>query len=242
MGYLNSLTIVMPAFNEERIIRKAIISARKAARQVSEDYEIVVVNDGSRDQTGQIISSLAYSDKHVRGIFFDSQQGYARALSSGIYASRKEFVFYTDADLPVDIEKELSKAASLAMSEGADAVIGYRINRQDSFLRKIYSVTYNSLGRSLFGIKARDINFSCKLFRREIFESFHLFSCSVFIDAEILANLSFYGFKIKEFPAVYMPRLYGRSNFNSLIYALKVLLEMIAFRIKFRRRDKKRNV
>lgn len=225
---LSSLTIVLPAFNEEQIIEKTIDLAKKAAERVTSDYEILVVNDGSQDHTAEIIRRIALSDSCIRGIFLPHQMGYGKALSSGFYDAKKEFVFYTDSDAPIDILKELPQAASL-VSEGVDAVIGFRINRRDIPLRRIYSVIYNLMSRILLKIKVHDVNFSCKLFRRRVLERFKLHSHSVFIDAEFLANLNLNGFKITEFPATYLPRRYGHSNFDSPFYALKVFGEMLKF-------------
>jgi glycosyltransferase involved in cell wall biosynthesis len=225
---LTSLTIVLPAFNEERIIEKTIVLSKRAASGITSDYEILVVNDGSQDGTAEIIRKLALSDPRIRGIFLPSQMGYGKALSKGFYNAKKEFVFYTDSDAPIDISKELPKAASL-VSEEVDAAIGYRINRKDIPLRRIYSIVYNSMSRIFLKIKVRDVNFSCKLFRRRVLEKFKLHSHSVFIDAELLANLNLNGFRIKEFPASYLPRKYGHSNFDSPLYAFKVFVEMLIF-------------
>lgn len=225
---ISSLTIVLPAFNEENYIEKTISTAVKTAVKLTSDYEILVVNDGSQDRTEKIIKKLSLYEPRIKWIHHPHQMGYGKALSSGFYNAKKEFVFYTDSDAPIDILMELPKAASL-ISDGVDAVIGYRINRKDTALRRTYSVIYNFMNRIFLGIKVHDINFSCKLFRRKIFDRFRLHSHSVFIDAEILANLKRNRLKVKEFPATYVPRKFGHSNFNSPIYALKIFLEILIF-------------
>lgn len=231
MMELSSLTVVLPAFNEERIIEKAIISAQKIAAQLARDYEIIVVDDGSQDRTKEIIKQLTSADSYIKGVFLTKHTGYGKALSTGFYNAQKEFIFYTDSDLPIDITKELPKAISL-IRDDIDAVIGYRINPCYSLLRRLYALIYNSMNRVLFGIKIKDVNFSCKLFRKKIFDKIILNSHSVFIDGELLANLNRYGFKIKEFPATYVPREYGASNFDSIIYSLCVFVEMLMFWIR----------
>lgn len=230
---LSSLSIMLPAFNEERIIGKTIDSCERAAQLLTADYEILVVDDGSRDRTREILRQISGSNPYIKVIFLPHHMGYGKALSTGFYNARKEFIFYTDSDGPIDIFKELPKAVSL-ISEDADAVIGYRMDCRFSPLRKGYSVFYNFMNRTLLGIKARDVNFSCKLFRRRVFDRFRLYSNSVFVDAELLSNLDIYGFKVKEFPAVYIARAYGKSNFDSVIYASKVFMEMIFFWVKRR--------
>jgi len=230
---LSSLTIVLPAFNEECTIEKTIYYSKKAAENLTSDFEILVVDDGSRDRTGAIIKELSLSVPHLQVISHPNQMGYGKALSSGFYNAKNEFVFYTDSDAPIDILKELPKAAS-QFSEDVDAVIGYRIDRKDILLRRIYSIIYNFMSRILLGLKVSDVNFSCKLMRKKIFNSFRLHSHSVFIDAELLANLKLNGFKIREFPATYLPRTHGHSNFDSPIYALRVFVEMVIFWIKNR--------
>lgn len=228
---LSSLTIVLPAFNEERIIEKTIYSFKKAAEKLTDNFEILAVDDGSQDRTGEIIKQLSLSNPRIKGIFLPTQMGYGKAISIGLFNAMKEFVFYTDADAPIDILTELPKAASL-ISKNVDAVIGYRINRHDIPLRWIYSKIYNFVNRILLGIKVHDINFSCKLIRRRVLNKFKLHSHSVFIDAELLANLNLFGFKIREFPATYIPRTHGHSNFDSPLYALKVFVEIVIFWIK----------
>ena len=228
MAELLSLSIVLPALNEEQIIEKAIVSCKRVAQELTQDYEILVVDDGSQDRTGEIIRQLAFADTHVKGLFLSKHMGYGEALSVGFYNAKKEFVFYTDSDLPIDIRKELSKAISM-VSEDVDADIGYRINRSDFFFRRVYSIVYNFANRLFFGTRVKDINFSCKLLRRKVFNTIVLKSHSVFIDGELLAGLNRYGFKVKEFPATYLRRTYGHSKFNSLLYAGRVLLEMFIF-------------
>lgn len=238
---VSSLTIVLPAFNEERIIEEAINSSKKAAERLTQDFEILIVDDGSQDRTPDIIRQLALFEPRIRGIFLPRQIGYGKVLSTGFYNAEKEFVFYTDSDAPIDILKELPKAAS-HISEDVDAVIGYRINRSDIPLRRLYSIIYNFMSRFLLGIKVCDVNFSCKLFRRSVFDRFKLHSPSVFIDAELLTNLNLYGFKLKEFPATYVSRKHGRSNFDSLLYASEVFVEMLIFWIKNRLMRRKSKV
>lgn len=229
---LSSLTIVLPAFNEERVIEKTIDSCKKAAGQVASDYEILIVDDGSHDKTAEIVRRISRADSRVKGVF-EPHAGYGKALSVGFYSAEKEFIFYTDSDAPIDIVKELPKAASL-ISKDKDAAIGYRINRKDIPLRRVYSIIYNFMNRVLLGIKVRDINFSCKLLRKTIFDRIRLYSRSVFIDAELLSNLAFYDFKIEEFPATYVPRTHGYSNFDSPAYAMKIFVEIVLFWIAHR--------
>jgi undecaprenyl-phosphate 4-deoxy-4-formamido-L-arabinose transferase len=228
---LSSLTIALPAFNEERIIEKTISSSKKAAEIITQDYEILVIDGGSKDRTKDIVESLSISDGRIKGVFLTCR-GYGRALCEGFYSAKKDFIFYTDSDAPIDIIKELPRAASM-ISEEVDAVIGYRINREDIPLRKIYSMAYNFISRVLLGIRVRDVNFSCKLMRKRVFDKIKLYSNSAFIDAELLANLNLYGFKIKEFPATYVSRVHGYSNFDSPFYAIKLFFEMIIFWSKY---------
>lgn len=230
---LSSLTIVLPAFNEEGIIEKTINSSQKAAEQVTFDYEILIVDDGSRDRTREIVRQLTESEPRIKGVFLPGHMGYGKAISTGFYRAKKEFVFYTDSDAPIDIIKELPKAASL-ISKDVDVVIGYRIDRKDMPLRRIYSIVYNFMTRTLLGIKVRDVNFSCKLLRRRVFDRFKLHSSSGFIDAELLTNLNLYGFKIKEFPATYIPRMYGHSNFDSPFCTLRIFVDIMIFWITHR--------
>jgi len=235
---LPSLTIILPVFNEEDTIEKSVNSCKEIARRLTTNFEILLIDDGSQDRTREIIKRLILSEQRIKTTFLPGHMGYGKTLSTGFNNASKEFIFYTDSDLPIDIFKELPEAASL-MSEGIDAVIGCRINRNDMFLRKIYSAVYNFMGRIFFGIQVRDINFSCKLLRRRIFDKIKLNSSSVFIDMELLVNLNFYGFKVREFPVTYIARKHGCSNFNSFLYALGIFIEILIFWIRgYLKKDK----
>lgn len=230
---LQSLSIILPAFNEEAVIEKTIDSCRNAAENITPDYEILIVDGGSLDRTKEIIKGFCGRDDRIKGIFL-SQRGYGRALSTGFSSAKKDFIFYTDSDAPINILKELPLAASL-ISDGTDAVIGYRVNRdEDMPLRRIYSIAYNFINKALLNTRVRDVNFSCKLMRREVFNKIKLRSCSAFIDAELMSKLNFHRFKVKEFPAVYVARMHGYSNFDSPIYAFKLFIEMAIFWFRYR--------
>lgn len=221
---------MLPAYNEEQLIEKAIRCCEEAAEKITADYEILVVNDKGEDRTEEVIKRVTLSKPRIKGIFLSRKMGYGNALATGFYNATKDFVFYTDSDMPIDISKELPCAVSL-VSDDVDAVIGYRINRQDRMLRRFYSAVYNFMTRFILGIKVRDVNFSCKLLRREVFKNFKLYSHSGFIDAELLANLIYRGFKIKEFPATYLSRKDGNSSFDSLFGAVAIFMELLIFKL-----------
>jgi len=129
----NSLTIFFPCYNEQDNVEQATAAAIKAAQLVTSDYEVIIVDDGSDDRTGEIADRLALEDKHVRVIHHPKNRGYRVALISGFRGANKDVIFYTDGDLQFDVS-EIVKLWSLLGSY--DVITGYRINRQDSFIRK----------------------------------------------------------------------------------------------------------
>jgi glycosyltransferase involved in cell wall biosynthesis len=153
-------------------------------------------------------------------------KGYGQALRTGFASATKEYVMYTDCDEPADLWSICDAVPHLTEN---DLVIGYRLNRWEGFRRFIYSIVYNALIRVLFGVHVRDVNFSFKLFRREVLHQMELKSASVFIDGEILSEATRLGLKIYEIPVEYNARQHGTSNFNSIRAVMHTLKEILAY-------------
>jgi len=176
------LSIVLPAYNEEGNIERAVRDADRAGASLVGSHEVVVVDDGSRDGT---------------------------ALRDGIAAARARLMFYTDSDNQFDL-MELRDFLPL-MGEW-DALLGYRRDRQDPPLRLLTSRVFNDLTSLAFGMRIRDLNCSFKLFRREVLARLPLESRDFFIDAELVARLHRAGFRYRELPVTHYPRTVGRST------------------------------
>jgi glycosyltransferase involved in cell wall biosynthesis len=205
-----SISFVLPAYNEEENIEKAATAMLEVAETLGlDDYEVIVVNDGSSDRTGEIIDGMAAANPHVRPIHQPANLGYADALKAGFTSARMGLVFYTDSDLQFDV-KEVKNF--LPASEDYDLVCGFRIYRYDPLTRLFLAWGYNLLARTIFRLRVRDIDCAFKLFRREIFDVIEIRSRKFFVDTEILAKARFYGFRMTEIGVRHYPRAGGSST------------------------------
>jgi len=211
-------------FNEEDNITRAVSCARQVLKEITDDYEILIVNDGSIDKTGEIAEELARKDGKIRAIHHPENIGLGGAVTTGFKNGRCEYILYIDGDNPFEVS-EIKKA--LPYLDGYEVIAGYRIDRRDTLKRYVYSKVYNWLIRTLFGLKVRDVNFSFKMCRKDIFQRIELKSKGSFIDAELLIKARNNNMKIKEIPIEYIPRKDGTSTLSSPSVIVKILYEMV---------------
>jgi glycosyltransferase involved in cell wall biosynthesis len=205
-----SLTVVLPAYNEQDNIREAVRGASRAAAGLVAEHEIVVVDDGSRDATPERLRALeAELGGRLRVLRHTVNRGYGAALRAGFAAARGDLVFYTDSDNQFDLGQ---LASALPLMADQDAVLGYRLHRQDPFTRICTSAVFNRLTCLVLGMRVRDLNCSFKLFRREILQSLALESDDFFIDAELVTRLHRAGGRYTQMPVRHFPRTAGRSS------------------------------
>jgi glycosyltransferase involved in cell wall biosynthesis len=201
---------VLPAYNEEENIEAATRRMAEVFGSLGfKDWEIIVVDDGSVDRTGEIADRLAAEDPRIRVFHHNPNLGYAKALNTGFTSAVHELIFYTDSDNQFDV-KELANI--LPLIADCDIVNGFRIYRFDPLTRLVLSWGFNLLVRIVFGIKVRDIDCAFKLFRREVFDKVTIESRKFFVDAEVLAKAQHYGFRMKEIGVRHYPRPAGRST------------------------------
>jgi len=223
-----TLSVIFPTFNEEANVAASVERAREVLRRHFDDFEIVIVDDGSSDRTPELADELAAQYAEVSVIHHDRNYKLGRTLRTGFEAAAKELVFYTDADLPIDF-RDVPRGAELLVRDGADGVTGYRTDRGDSWWRTVYSVVYNRLVNVVFGLGVRDVNFSFKLFTKKAIRDFNLTSEGSFIDAELLARAKLAGMRVVEMAVPYFPRRAGRSTLAKPGIILKILAEMSRF-------------
>lgn len=230
---MKSISIVVPAYNEEGNINRLFQAIQQTLPEITEDFEIIVVDDASLDRTPFILDELALSDKRIKVVHNKKNRRLGGSLKEGFKQASKELILYLDADLPFDLRK-IRKALDILEQMKADFVSAYRINRNaDGLRRTIYSYVYNFIIELLFHMHLKDINFSFKVFKKEILDHIELKSEGSFISAELLIRTKLKGFKIAQFPTKYYPRTIGRSMLSGPLDILKILYELIIFYFGF---------
>ncbi len=208
-----TISAVLPAYNEEENIEKAVTDMVATMEKLPiEDYEVIVVDDGSSDQTAAICERLAQHNPRIRLIRHPTNLGYAHALKTGFTSARHNLIFYTDSDNQFDV-RELKNF--LPAIEDYDIVVGFRIYRYDPPYRLMIAWAYNVMVRLLFRIRPRDIDCAFKLFRREVFDKVTIETKGFFVDAEVMAKARYYGYSMTEIGVRHYPRMAGRSTINA---------------------------
>ncbi|MBO0722316.1 MAG: glycosyltransferase family 2 protein [Blastocatellia bacterium] len=211
---INSLSVFFPAFNDEDSIARLIHEALEVASRITNDHEVIVVNDGSSDGTAATLNELASREPRLRVIHHPRNRGYGGALRSGFESATKDLIFYTDGDGQYDV-REMAKLFPL-MIEDLDVINGYKIRRADSRRRIVLGATYKFLARWMFGLPIRDVDCDFRLMRREAIQSVTLTSTSGVICTEMIYKLSRAGYRFAETPVHHYPRLHGQSQFFTL--------------------------
>jgi glycosyltransferase involved in cell wall biosynthesis len=230
------LSVFFPAYNDSGTIASMVIRAVQAASELTPDYEVIIVNDGSADATATIADELARTYPHVRVVHHEVNRGYGGALQSGFRAATKEFIFYTDGDAQYD-PAELSVLWS-KMSPEADLVNGYKISRSDPLHRVIIGRIYHHTVSFLFGLKVRDVDCDFRLMRRAIFERINLEKTSGVICLEMMTKIQDAGFHIVEVPVHHYYRAFGKSQFFNFRRIAKTAIDVMClwFALVVRRR------
>lgn len=234
-GKLDSLSAFFPAYNEEKNVQKLTRNLLKVLPEVAEEYEIVIVNDGSTDRTKEIIHRLAKENRCIRAVHHKENLGYGAAIRSGLINSRYSYIFFTDGDNQFNVF-EIKKL--IRYINGYDIIAGYRVNRKDNSVRKFNAWIWNILVRLLFGLKMRDVDCAFKLFRREVVNKINTQAEGAMINTEILAQARKYGFTIKQVGIHHYPRQWGKqsgANFEVIVKAFWELIKVYK-RLKGERR------
>jgi glycosyltransferase involved in cell wall biosynthesis len=205
------LTVFFPAYNDSGTIASMVVSAVLAAGRLTPDYEVIVINDGSRDSTPLILEELARVYPQVRIVHHPGNRGYGGALRSGFASASKDWIFYTDGDAQYD-PSEMSELWA-RRAPGIDMVNGYKISRSDPLHRIIIGRIYHHTVKVLFGLKVRDVDCDFRLMRRSIFDRVKLTKDSGVICLEMMKKIQDAGFVIAEAPVHHYHRAYGKSQF-----------------------------
>jgi glycosyltransferase involved in cell wall biosynthesis len=208
---ISSISAVFPAYNDGGTIASMVAAAWVALRQVTEDFEIIVVNDGSADYTSVMLEEVSTRYSELRVITHSSNQGYGAALRTGFSAAKKDWVFYTDGDSQYN-PLELVTLVD-ALCDGVDVVNGYKLTRNDSWMRILIGRAYHYFVKFLFSIRIRDVDCDFRLIPRIILEEVELKSNSGAICLELVKKIQDAGYIFAEVPVNHYSRKYGVSQF-----------------------------
>jgi len=233
---INSISVFFPCYNEQDNVARTVGQALDVLEEAGADFEIIIVDDGSSDATGQIADDLASRDERIKVVHHQTNLGYGAALRSGFKAATKQLVFYTDGDGQFDISEMPSLLPLMAQY---DIVSCYRINRQDNLIRKINGWCWTKLVCLLFGMKVRDIDCAFKLYKREIFDNIQLASSGALIDAEILARAMRKGYRMTQKGVRHYPRKAGSQTGGSFRVILRAFKELFTLLKQIKEVDEK---
>lgn len=219
---LGSLSIIIPAFNEEESLEEVVHASQKVGKEISKKLEIVIVNDGSRDRTGEIADRLARENPNVRVIHHPKNRGFGAAQKTGFEAAAHEFVTLVPADKQFDV-RCLRKFTYLIPE--CDIVAGYRVKRKDKAHRRLNTKVFRMMMRLLFGVNLKDVNW-VKLFRRQILDEMDITFDGIGVDAEIVVKAQRKGCRFRELWVSYLPRTTGQSTGDKPSRVMMTLIEL----------------
>ncbi len=222
------ISIVLPAHNEAENLPILVADTISCLNNLGWEYEIIIVNDGSTDNTRATIEELQKKYSHIKEVDHPKNRGYGASVRSGFSAATKEWVFFTDSDRQFDI-KEIAKLAEYA--DAFDLIIGYRKNRQDHFTRKLNAGIFKLAVNLLFGLFVKDIDCAFKLIKKEVIDKVNLESNGALINTELLVRAKRLGYKIKQIPVSHYPRLRGEQSGANIRVVFRAVKEIILFRL-----------
>ncbi len=232
-----TLSVFFPAYYDEKNIGKVVNKAIEVLEELKlKDYEIIIIEDGSPDKTGEVADELAKKYPKVRVIHHEKNMGYGYTLRDGFLNAKMDYVFYTDGDNQFDLT-ELKKF--VALIPFSDMVVGFRKTKQYSFYRRLTSLFYNYLLKILFEVRYWDIDCAFKLFKREIFEKIKIESVDAFIDAEIMIKAHLLGYTSTEVGVRHLPRLDGISTGARPSVIIRTIVEALKYWKEYKKEIKK---
>jgi glycosyltransferase involved in cell wall biosynthesis len=227
MQKLKSVTAFFPCYNDAGTIPTMILRAIQTLRQVADDYEVIVINDGSQDDSARVLDELAQHYDCLRVIHRVQPSGYGGVLRAGFAAAGKDWIFYTDGDAQYDA-RELALLAE-AVRDDVDVVNGYKIKRRDPFHRIVIGLAYQYFVKIMFGLVIRDVDCDFRLMRRAIFDAVTLESATGTITFEMVKKIQDAGYRFVEVPVHHWYRQYGESQFFNFPRVARTLLALIGW-------------
>lgn len=229
---LSSLSIFLPVYQDEKTVSPLTESCVQEARKLTDDFEILLINDGSTDGSGSACDGLARSHGEVRVIHHEKNQGIGKTMMEGYLQCTKDYVFYTDGDAQYDV-RELPQLVEHIREY--DAVVGYRVKRVEGWLRVLISRGFHALIFMLFGLRHKDIDCSQKLLKRDFLRKVRFRTRSALVDFEILMHAKLLKVPVKEVPVKHYPRQYGKSQCLRVRLIFSMFADMLWLRWKYYR-------
>src|SRR5260221_12625015 len=229
-----SLSVILPAYNEEALIANTISIVMSTLSACMRDLAVSVINDGSKDRTGEIVARLADYDRRIRLINHPVNKGYGAALVTGFESVTKELTFFMDSDGQFDI-RDLVRFFPLI--EEYSAVLGHRVDRQDTWMRKLNAWVWKQVVGFIFGVHVRDIDCAFKFFRAKFFRTHRLETRGAMIRTEIVYKLSRAGYTYTEVGVHHLPRRTGKATGAKPAVILRALRELFTYAEKWREEE-----
>jgi glycosyltransferase involved in cell wall biosynthesis len=219
------LSIFVPAYNDAGTIASLVLVAHMTARELTDDHEVIVVEDGSPDHTGALLDEMARHFPWLKVVHHGENRGYGGALRSGFAAASKELVFYTDGDAQYD-PREMARLWE-ALSPAVDFVNGYKISRNDPLHRVVIGRVYHWFVKLAFGLRLRDVDCDFRLLRRLVFDKVVLTRSSGVICVELMKKVQDHGYRLAEVPVHHFHRSYGKSQFFNYPRVARTLADLL---------------
>jgi glycosyltransferase involved in cell wall biosynthesis len=218
------LSIFFPAYNDAGTIASLVLVAHMTARELTDDHEVIVVEDGSPDHTGALLDEMARHFPWLKVVHHERNRGYGGALRTGFATASKELVFYTDGDAQYDPREMVRLWAALC--PGVDFVNGYKISRNDPLHRVVIGRLYHWFVKLAFGLRLRDVDCDFRLLRRRVFDKVVLTRSSGVICVELMKKVQDHGYRVAEVPVHHFHRSYGKSQFFNFPRVARTLVDL----------------
>lgn len=232
---IKELSVFLPCYNEGENLEKTVENVSENANRVAQTWELLIINDGSKDDTLAVAEKLAGSDKHLRVINHPVNRGYGAALKSGLYGAKYSWIAFIDADGQFNFE-EIDSFIDTQGKTGADLVIGYYRNRQVTLLRKLNTRAWQLVVYILFGLRVRDIDCGFKLISKKVIDKIPKLESErgAFISSEFLIKAKKHNYKIVEIPVHHYPRKAGEATGAKLNVIIKSFHDLFSLWKKLR--------
>lgn len=230
---ISSLSFVFPAYNDAPSLSILLRKVEQIAPEITSDYEIIIVNDGSKDNTAELLSDLKKKYRRLNVVTHANNIGYGAALMDGFKEAKNEYIFYTDGDGQYDVLEIVKLIDNL--DEYTDVISGFKIQRFDSWYRVLLGKLYNRLAKFLFQLQVKDVDCDFRLFRRKLISDIYIPVTSGAFDVALTKVFQERNARIKNIPIHHYPRQYGESQFFTLKNIAKSVIDVFLLRFRYRK-------